>query len=112
MIPKDIKKKIGDLPFVQYPERGQRVSDVVGHMFWSVRPTGDYYADYEQGYQWSRLLLPFLEHEVGGALVSWIIAAMIEVGEINGITAGFSRGLADLDSGVKHVVRPPWRLVN
>jgi hypothetical protein len=31
---------------------------------------------------------------VGGALITWIITDMIEVGETNGPTIGFARGLA------------------
>jgi hypothetical protein len=60
-----------------------------------VKPTGDYAVDYQQGFDWVRLVVPFLRYNVGGPLVSWIVKDMIMAGESNGLTLGFTRGLAD-----------------
>jgi hypothetical protein len=86
-IDKTVNKRIAALPFVRDQEDGR--------CFWSVTPTGDYAVDYQQGFDWVRLVIPFLRYNVGGPLVSWIVKDMIMAGESNGLTLGFMRGLAD-----------------
>jgi hypothetical protein len=88
---KGVDKQVAALPFVRSPKRGEKG----GRCFWSVKPTGKYSADYEQGREYARLVLPFLRYNVGAPLVSWIIADMVKAGERNGLVLGFTRGLAD-----------------
>jgi hypothetical protein len=66
-----------------------------GHCFWSVKSTGSYAADYQQGFDWAHLVLPFLKYNLGPVLVSWVVADMIRAGEVNGLVVGFTRGLAE-----------------
>ena len=103
--------KIGAMPFVRDPKRGEKGG---GRCFWSVT-AGDYHVDYEQGKAWARLVLPFLELNVGGPLLSWIVVDMIRAGERNGLVLGFIReignqlGAALASVGMMPVEPPPPR---
>jgi hypothetical protein len=90
-VDKDVNRRITTLPFVRNPKRGEKG----GRCFRSVKPTGNYAVDYARGCAWAHLVLPFLRYNVGAPLVSWIVADMIKSGEVNGLTLGFMRGLAD-----------------
>ena len=88
---KGVDKQVAALPFVRARKRGEKG----GRCFWSVKPSGKYSADYEQGRTWARMVLPLLKYNVGAPLVSWIIVDMIKAGERNGLVLGFTRRLAD-----------------
>jgi hypothetical protein len=88
---KGVDKQVLALPFVRGRKRGEKGQ----RCFWSVKPTGKYLVDYEQGREWARLVLPLLKYNMGAPLVSWIIIDMIKAGERNGLVLGFTRGLGD-----------------
>jgi hypothetical protein len=86
-VPDEVSPKIIDaLPFVLVNKpKG------TGRCHWSVKPSGDYGKDYEQGQEWARLVLPFLKYNVGPPLLSWIVDDMIKDGKRNGLVLGFVR---------------------
>ena len=83
-------KMIDALPFVLVNKpKG------TGRCHWSVKPSGDYCKDYEQGQEWARLVVPLLRYNFGSPLLSWIVEDMIKAGERNGLTIGFVREIGD-----------------
>ena len=83
-----LKVKLTTLPFVRGRREGRQC-------FWSVKPTGDYLTDYQQGQEWAHLVLPFLNYNVGAPFLSWIVEDMVAAGEKNGLVLGFIREIGE-----------------
>jgi hypothetical protein len=95
-VDKTAPAKIAALPFVRSRKRGEKG----GRFFWSVTSSGNYFKDYDQGRAWARLMLPHLKYNDGPALLSWIVADMIGVGErvpgkSDGLVLGFVREIGN-----------------
>jgi hypothetical protein len=65
-----------------------------GYTYWSVIPTGNYLADYEEGMRLAKLFLPVLRYVGGPVMLGSIVIDMIKTGikdEENGLVLGFMR---------------------
>jgi hypothetical protein len=81
------------LPFLQrnHPRK------MAGYTYWSVIPTGNYLADYEEGMRFAKLFLPVLRYNAGPSMLGSIVLDMIKTGikdEEKGLVLGFMRVIA------------------